>query len=275
MGNVLLHLVLGILPSRQSYFFCGCARTGDGWASPFRSLRDIRGHRLYLSTPAQQLRIAGSSRLTFWPRRWHRGTRAVPDASRRPALRASVRGRTARGRTAAFRNGVVEPDVARPEGPDQESAVRHRRLWRRKVRRPEVAVLAVFGQHERERHHSIELLHGLEALRRVPQGHLRAVEVLDAPLRLVQQPVLPEVDRVHAGRWSARSRANGARAVTITRCSSTAGSISRSRTRSTRRKRRTGLGCMSCHSIAHVDGTMGNGGFTIEYPPLHDLASQQ
>jgi tetratricopeptide (TPR) repeat protein len=34
-----------------------------------------------------------------------------------------------------------------------------------------------------------------------------------------------------------------------------------------------GLGCLSCHSITHVEGSMGNGGFTIEYPPLHDLAS--
>ena len=31
-----------------------------------------------------------------------------------------------------------------------------------------------------------------------------------------------------------------------------------------------GLGCVSCHSIVHVDSTMGNGGFTMEYPPLHD-----
>ncbi|MFN3323213.1 MAG: tetratricopeptide repeat protein [Bryobacteraceae bacterium] len=35
----------------------------------------------------------------------------------------------------------------------------------------------------------------------------------------------------------------------------------------------TGLGCMSCHSIVHVDSTMGNGGFTIAYPPLHEIAS--
>jgi tetratricopeptide (TPR) repeat protein len=34
-----------------------------------------------------------------------------------------------------------------------------------------------------------------------------------------------------------------------------------------------GLGCLSCHSIVHVDGSMGNGGFIIEYPPLHELAS--
>ena len=36
-----------------------------------------------------------------------------------------------------------------------------------------------------------------------------------------------------------------------------------------------GLGCVSCHSIVHVDSSMGNGGFTIEYPPLHDLASSK
>lgn len=36
-----------------------------------------------------------------------------------------------------------------------------------------------------------------------------------------------------------------------------------------------GLACTSCHSITKVDGTMGNGGFTIEYPPLHELASSR
>ena len=30
-----------------------------------------------------------------------------------------------------------------------------------------------------------------------------------------------------------------------------------------------GLACTSCHSIAQVDSSMGNGGFTIAYPPLH------
>jgi Flp pilus assembly protein TadD len=34
-----------------------------------------------------------------------------------------------------------------------------------------------------------------------------------------------------------------------------------------------GLGCMSCHSIVHVASSMGNGDFTIEYPPLHRVAS--
>jgi tetratricopeptide (TPR) repeat protein len=33
-----------------------------------------------------------------------------------------------------------------------------------------------------------------------------------------------------------------------------------------------GLGCTSCHSIVHVNSTMGQGDFAIEYPPMHDLA---
>jgi tetratricopeptide (TPR) repeat protein len=34
-----------------------------------------------------------------------------------------------------------------------------------------------------------------------------------------------------------------------------------------------GLGCLSCHAITSVDSSMGNAGFIIEYPPLHDLAA--
>ena len=36
-----------------------------------------------------------------------------------------------------------------------------------------------------------------------------------------------------------------------------------------------GLGCMSCHSISHIDSTMGQGGFEIMYPPLHPIASHK
>jgi len=34
-----------------------------------------------------------------------------------------------------------------------------------------------------------------------------------------------------------------------------------------------GLGCVSCHAIVDVNDTMGQGGFEIEYPPLHELAT--
>lgn len=36
-----------------------------------------------------------------------------------------------------------------------------------------------------------------------------------------------------------------------------------------------GLGCMSCHSITHVASTMGNGGFEMTYPPLHELMTTE
>lgn len=36
---------------------------------------------------------------------------------------------------------------------------------------------------------------------------------------------------------------------------------------------RAGLACTSCHAITHVNSSMGNGDYTIEYPPLHELAS--
>jgi tetratricopeptide (TPR) repeat protein len=36
-----------------------------------------------------------------------------------------------------------------------------------------------------------------------------------------------------------------------------------------------GLACTSCHAITHVDSTMGNNGFTIEYPALHQLMTSK
>jgi len=38
---------------------------------------------------------------------------------------------------------------------------------------------------------------------------------------------------------------------------------------------RAGLACTSCHAITHVDSTMGNGGYTINYPPLHQLLASR
>ena len=38
---------------------------------------------------------------------------------------------------------------------------------------------------------------------------------------------------------------------------------------------RTGLSCTSCHAITHVDSSMGNAGFTVQYPPLHELLSSK
>ncbi len=41
------------------------------------------------------------------------------------------------------------------------------------------------------------------------------------------------------------------------------------------REGQNGLGCMSCHSIAQVKDTMGQGGFVMDYPPLDRLASSR
>jgi Tfp pilus assembly protein PilF len=38
---------------------------------------------------------------------------------------------------------------------------------------------------------------------------------------------------------------------------------------------RAGLACTSCHAIVHVNSTMGNADFTIQYPPLHELATSR
>ena len=71
-------------------------------------------------------------------------------------------------------------------------------------RRLAFALRAVFGADQHRQDYSVELLHGLRRLRPLPQGHLRTVEKLRAPFRFVQQSVLPEVHRIHAGRgWHA------------------------------------------------------------------------
>ncbi|MBM3263862.1 MAG: tetratricopeptide repeat protein [candidate division Zixibacteria bacterium] len=36
-----------------------------------------------------------------------------------------------------------------------------------------------------------------------------------------------------------------------------------------------GLACTSCHAITQVAGSTGNGGFLMEYPPLHELATSK
>jgi len=38
---------------------------------------------------------------------------------------------------------------------------------------------------------------------------------------------------------------------------------------------KAGLACTSCHAITHVASSMGNGDFTIEYPPLHQFLSSR
>ena len=55
------------------------------------------------------------------------------------------------------------------------------------------------GRHQCPRRDSRRLLPDQRVLRTVPHRHLRAVELLRPPLLVVQQPVVSQVDRVHAG----------------------------------------------------------------------------
>ena len=260
MGNVLFHLVLGLALSIAVIFLIA------NHADIRRSISAALALFLISFLAASYLVAAGNIREHRWVLWTHIATALLGVAALIPYARKQQRFRPAfQIALAVLVLFPISTYLYRRVSPNPND----------RIRNPPTAPLSMDGegggpkspffpssaQDQRRRHHSLQLLHGFGGLRRMPQGHLRAVEKLDAPLRVVQQPVLPEVDRVHAGRRSARSRASGAPAATITPSSSTAASTGRSKSRSIRRKRSAGLGCMSCHAIVHVDGTMGNAGF--------------
>ena len=71
------------------------------------------------------------------------------------------------------------------------------------------------AQTTRRRQNPEQIFHGVGGLRALPRGHLQPVVQLGAPLLVVQQPVVPQKHRVHAGRRSGPSPRNGAAAATI------------------------------------------------------------
>ena len=134
-------------------------------------------------------------------------------------------------------------------------------------------VLPLVGRHERRRHHPRELLHDE---RDAAAGATRTSTSSGSRRRTTSRRSTTSgtASRSSTCRTSsARSRRSGAPAATITRCSSTAASIGRSRSRSTRRKRRPGSAARRATRSRTCGSTMGQGDFTIEYPPLHDLAA--
>ena len=62
------------------------------------------------------------------------------------------------------------------------------------------SILSVVGGHERARDHPGQFLHDERELRPVSHRHLQGMELVGAPLLVVQQSVVSQVDRVHAGR---------------------------------------------------------------------------
>ena len=67
----------------------------------------------------------------------------------------------------------------------------------RRTRQP---LLSLVRAHEHRRRDSRRLLSHQRDVRTVPPGHLRAVERVGAPFLVLQQPVVPALHRVHAGR---------------------------------------------------------------------------
>ena len=113
----------------------------------------------------------------------------VPQGLRSGSHRAY---RAARHRT-WLQETLSQPERSHRE-PGQPSALHGRRR-----RRAEIAVLPRLGPDQRRRDHSVELFHGFGNLRTVPQEDLRRMERIVPPFRLVQQPVLSQGHRIHAG----------------------------------------------------------------------------
>ena len=67
-------------------------------------------------------------------------------------------------------------------------------------RRPGEPVLSFLGTDEHRRRHTRRFLSDQRGVRAVPPRHLRAVGLVRASFLVVQQPVVPPVHRVHAGR---------------------------------------------------------------------------
>ena len=118
-------------------------------------------------------------------------------AEGRPRPRARDPGARSRGAHAgpALSRGLPRAERAAHREPGAAAAQHGRR-----GRGPAVALLPVLRRHRQRQDHPRELLHDERQLRQVPQGHLRPVERVGAPPLVVQQPVVPQVDRVHAGR---------------------------------------------------------------------------
>ena len=267
MGNVLLHFVLGVALTVALLFLLRQFPVAAGFflaASALGLFLAIRGNTLDHRWALVAHIVAAAIGLMV----------LIPFAMRQaPAFRKAFQVSLALLVAFPLRHGGLSKSSTGQQRAHPECADRSDFHGRRR-RRAEVAVLPLVGQNQCRRHHSIELLHGFGAVRRVPQGHLRAVEKLGASLRFVQQPVLPEIDRVHAiggrtkpSKWCAGCHDH---AVFFN------GRFDRPiKEQIDTPEARAGLACTSCHSIVHVNSTMGNGDFTIEYPPLHELATSR
>ena len=179
-----------------------------------------------------------------------------------------------RARRSCLRPARSTASAARSERPHPQPARRAASPWTRKAAARKSPFCALVGADQHRRHHPVQLLHGFGS----SAASATRTSTSSGRARCTTSPrstTSSTGSRSSTCRtWSARSRANGAPAATITRSSSTAASTGRSRIRSTRPKRRPAwLHVVPLHRARGQQ--MGNGGFTIEYPPLHELATSK
>ena len=170
-----------------------------------------------------------------WPSRRRCAARCAVPAARR--ARERRRRRPAGGRRGPGRAGR-RPLPAAP--PDREPGARRRSAWRARARGR-----GARSSRPRPRRTSAAPIPSnffmtSEDCAPLPQGHLRPVELVGPPLLVVQQPVVPQVDRVHAGRRRHEAVEVVRRLPRPRRVLQRHASTGRSRSRSTRPRRRPG-----------------------------------
>ena len=140
-------------------------------------------------------------------------------------------------------------------------------------RRPGEPVLPLVRQHQRRRHHPGEFLHD-ERDRAAAATRTSTTSGTRRRTTSRRSTISGTASPSSTCRMSsAPSRRSGAPGATTTRCSSTAGSTGRSRSRSTPRKRRPAWAARRAIPSSTSTARWGRATSTIEYPPLHDLAA--
>ena len=267
MGNVLLHLALGVVLTVALFFLLREFPMAAGFflaASALGCFLAVRGntmpHRWALVAHVAAAALGLAAFIPFALRQAPRFRVAFQVSLAvlvMLPLAAAIYRKTFPDRDAQIRNGLTVPVSMDGEGGG-----------------PKSPFFPSSAQDQRRRHHPRRIFSWIR--QRCGECHKDIYEQWKSSAHhfasFNNQFYRKAIEYMQDGRWD-RSRANGARDATTTRSSSTAASTGPSRSRSTRRKRTPVWPARPATAIVHVDSTMGNGDFTIEYPPLHELAS--
>ena len=282
MANVLLHLVLGLalavafalLLKREpelrrpliapAVFFA----IALAFALYLVWVGNLREHRWVLNAHIVSSLLGVVALLPFL-------FRLAPDRRASAHAEPQRRERGAACRRAAARDRDLRQGQPEPERPHRQS-VADARVHGRRRRRPELAVLPVVGEDQRRRHHPVELLHGLGDAAATchkdiyeqwnssahhfasfnNQFYRKSIEYMQDVVGTAAEQMVRRLPRPRGVlQRPVRDADQGA-----DRHAGSAG-----RPRAARRAMRSRTSTAS----------MGNGGFTIEYPPLHELMTSK